>query len=122
MAWAKAEVATGGRGCNLTTVPCGATRGALNAIFKRFSCFRVWACSVLLPSYSRQKGALYVDEEFKFHLWHGGVTELVSVPIVSGAADQWPENPEDGKRSMMMHPVRKDVSFDARILTLTNVS
>jgi hypothetical protein len=77
---------------------------------------------VLLPSRSRQKGALYVDEEFKFHLWHGGVTELVSVPIVSGAADQWPENPEDGKRSMMMHPVRQDVSFDARILTSMNVS
>jgi hypothetical protein len=56
---------------------------------------------VLLPS---RNGALYVDEGFKSHLWHGGITELVGVPIVSGAAAQWPENPEDGKRSMMVHP------------------
>jgi hypothetical protein len=71
-------------------------------------CFGVSVCSILLPSYSRhapvKKGVLYVDEEFKFHLWHGGVAELVSVPIVSGAADRWREDQEEGKRSMMVHP------------------
>jgi len=33
MAWAKAEVAAGGRGCSLTTVPCGATAVIIAATF-----------------------------------------------------------------------------------------
>ena len=69
-----------------------------------------------------KNGILYADKEFKFHLWCGGVTELVRVPIVSGAADQWPENPEDGKCSMMVHPVRHHASFDPKILTSMNAS
>ena len=91
-------------------------QSALLAISKRFLYFGASVCSVLLPSYSRhtpvKNGTRYVDEEFKSHLWHDGVTELVSVPIVSGAADRWPEDQEDGKRSMMVHPVRQDACFN----------
>jgi hypothetical protein len=63
---------------------------------------------------------LYIDEGFTFHLWHGGVTELVGELIVSGAADQWPEIQEDRKRSMTV-PGPRALIFVALAATVSTV-